>query len=88
MEATADRMRNAINGLPEDARADATAQLDQEVQFYQTVKAAPPEDRPKMLMDHMMAKLAANPNNSRLAPEKRATRYARAVSAREAVKGK
>ncbi len=49
-------MQNAINGLPEYARADAMNQLNQEVQFYQSVKAAAPADRMKMVSDHMMEK--------------------------------
>ncbi len=88
MEAMADRMRNAINGLPEDARAGALDQLNQEVQFFQTVQAAPPDQRPQMIRDHMMAKMANDPRMARMSPEKRAQRYARAVANREAVRGK
>ncbi len=86
MDATADRLRNAINGLPEDARADALTQLDQEVKFYHDVQAAPPEQRPQMMRDHMMQKMGNG--NNRLSPQKRAQRYARLVSNREAAQGK
>ena len=88
MEAMTDRMRNAINGLPEDARAGALDQLNQEMQFFQTVQAAPPDQRPQMIRDHMMAKMANDPRFARFSPEKRAQRYARAVANREAAKSK
>jgi len=86
MDSMAARANNAINGLPEDARESARAQLQQEVDFFKTVQAAPDADKMKMVQDHMMAKMANA--NSRFSPEKRAQRYARAVSARQAVRGK
>ena len=90
MDSMTDRMRNAINGLPPDAQADALNQLNQEVQFYQQVKAAcrPDNDRRKMVMDHMADKMANGNGMNRMSPEKRASRYERAVSNREAVRGK
>ena len=88
MDAMADRMRNAIAGLPEDERPDALNQLDQEVKFYQNVQAAPPEQRFDMIRQHMMSKLANGNGMGRMSPEKRAARFARAVAAREAVRGK
>ena len=88
MDAMADRMRNAINGLPEGARADALAQLNSEVQFFQSVQAAPPDQRPQMIRDHMMTKMANDPRAARFSPEKRAQRYERAVANREQVRGK
>jgi hypothetical protein len=88
MDVMFDRVDNAINGLPPDARADAQAQLANEKQFYQSVQAADPADRPKMIQDHMMTKALNDPRLNKMSPEKRASRYARAVSAREAVRGK
>jgi hypothetical protein len=88
-EAMTDRMSNAINGLPEDARADAQAQLDQEVTFYKNLQKEPAEARPQLLRDHMMAKIAnGNDNAGRRSPEKRAQRYARVVANRETAQGK
>jgi len=88
MDAMADRMTNAINGLPEDARAGALDQLKQEVTFFQSVQAAPADQRSQMVRDHMAAKMANDPRAARFSPEKRAQRYARAVSNREQVRGK
>jgi hypothetical protein len=86
IDATADRLRNAINGLPEEARADALTQLDQEVKFFHDVQLAPPEDRPKMIREHMMSKRGNGFN--RMSPQKRAQMYARLVANREAAQGK
>jgi hypothetical protein len=88
MSAMDDRMRNAINGLPADAQPQALDQLNQEIQFYQNVQAAAPEDRPKMVQEHMMQKMANGGPMDRMSPEKRASRMARSVTAREAVRGK
>ncbi|MCE0498223.1 MAG: hypothetical protein LV481_09800 [Methylacidiphilales bacterium] len=84
----ADRMRNAIEGLPPDARPDALAQLDQEVRFYKDLQAAPEDQRRDRFRAHMLDKMVDNLNNSRRSPEKRAQRYARLVAARIAVTGK
>ena len=83
-----DRMHNAIDGLPPDARADALAQLDQEVRFYKDLQSAPPDQRRDRFMAHMLDKVVDNLNNSRRSPEKRAQRYARLVAARIAATGK
>src|SRR5260221_9741169 len=88
MQIMEDRMRNAINGLPADARGDALDQLNQEVQFYQNVKSAPPDQQPAMLRDHMTQKLAAGNTNSRRSPAKRAQRNQSAVATRLAAQGK
>lgn len=88
MDDMADRMRNAINGLPEDARADALSQLDAEVNFYHSVKAAPQEQQRDMIRQHMMDKMANGNNNWRRSPEQRAQRYARVVANRMAAQGK
>ncbi|MCE0482875.1 MAG: hypothetical protein LV479_01400 [Methylacidiphilales bacterium] len=84
----ADRMRNAINGLPEDARADALNQLNNEVNFYHTVQAAPPEQRRDMIRQHTMEKMTNGNNNWRRTPEQRAARYQRVVSNRMTAQGK
>lgn len=90
MEAATERLRNAISGLPEDERADALTQLDQEVKFFQDVKSAPPEQQPQLIQQHMMAKMANNlaAGNSRRSPEKRAQRFQRMVANRQAATGK
>jgi len=88
MDAMAARTNNAINGLPADEREGARAQLQQEVDFFKSVQAAPDADKMKMMQDHMMAKLANGNGMGRMSPEKRASRMARAVSARQAVRGK
>jgi hypothetical protein len=84
----ADRMRNAINGLPPDERSEANEQLTQEVAFFQSVRTAPPEQRMQMLQQHMTERMADNPNgNGRRSPEKRAQRYQRLVQNRQASMG-
>jgi hypothetical protein len=80
-----DRMRNAINGMPPEARPAATAQLDQEVKFQHDVQLAPPEQRMQMERQHMMGRMGQN--NWRRSPAKRAAMYQRAVSNRQAARG-
>jgi len=87
MEMTADRLRNAIRGLPPEARADANERLDSEVAFFQEVRNAAPENQAKMVRDHMRDKMMANQNNSRRSPKGRAARYQRAVSNRQTAQG-
>jgi hypothetical protein len=82
-----DRMRNAINGLPEEARANALNQLDQENKFHRDVMAAPPEQRQQMLRQHTMDKMVDNNDWKKMTPEKRAQRYQRMVAARQAALG-
>jgi hypothetical protein len=84
--AWADRMRNAINGLPADARQDALQQLDAEIQFSKDVQALPQDQRRQAMMKHMIEKMLYA-DSSRLSPDKRAQRYQRLVSARAAMKG-
>jgi hypothetical protein len=80
-----DRMKNAINGLPEEARPQALAQLNAEDAFRKDVQAAPPDQRQAMMRDHFMKRMG---NNSwRQSPEKRAQRYATAVANRIAARG-
>jgi hypothetical protein len=71
-----DRMRNAINGLPPG------------VQFQKEVQLAPPEQRRKMFMDHMINRRLDSDDNWRRSPEKRAQMYARVVSNRMTAQGK
>jgi hypothetical protein len=83
---TQDRIKNAINGLPEEARPQALAQLTAEVSFMQNVQAAPPDQRRAMMRDHFMNH--RRDNSWRQSPEKRAQRYSAAVSNRIAARGK
>ncbi len=86
-----DRMRNAANGLPDGAKASVLNQLDQEAKFRKDVQAAPPEQQPAMLIQHMQARMADNPDGgrmSRMSPEQRAQRMQRMVSVRMAAQGK
>jgi hypothetical protein len=78
-----DRMQNAINGLPPEARPEATAQLQQEISFRHDLQAAPPDQRMSMMRDH----LKMGQNNWRRSPAKRAQMYQRAVSNRQAARG-
>jgi hypothetical protein len=80
-----DRMSNAIQGLPEDARPGATAQLAQEVKFQKDVQAAAPDQRMAMMRQHFMNRMGQN--NWRRSPEKRAQMYARAVANRQSARG-
>lgn len=82
-----DRMRNAIGGLPEEARSEALNQLQQEDNFHKDVMAAPQEQRQQMLRQHMMDKMVDNNNWKKMTPEKRAQRYQRMVANRIAAKG-
>ncbi len=81
-----DRMRNAINGLPPDAQADAITQLNSEADFRKSVMAAPPDQRRQMMRSHMMSHLGAM-DNWRRSPETRAKMYSRVVANRQAAKG-
>jgi hypothetical protein len=80
-----DRIQNAINGLPAEARPEATAQLQQEVKFRQDLQAAPPDQRMAMMRNHFMNRMGQN--NWRRSPAKRAQMYQRAVSNRQAARG-
>lgn len=84
-----DRMENAVNSLPEDARADAQTQLDDQVKFFKDVQAAPAEQRQDMMRTHfqeMMANMAENAN-SRRSPARMARMAARVVANRVAAQG-
>ena len=87
LDAMADRVRNAINGLPEEDRADALNQLDQEVKFFREVKSAPQDQQIQMIHDHIANKMSDANGASRQSPEKRAARMARIVSNRETAQG-
>jgi len=85
-DAWADRMRNAINGLPTDERPDAIEQLNQEVQFRKDLRALPPEQRRQKMIQHMMERMVYGERLSRLSPEKRAQAYQRMIAMRAAAK--
>jgi len=84
-DAWADRMRNAISGLPPEERPDALQQLTQEVQFRKDIAALPPEQRRPRLMAHFMERMLYA-DHSRMSPEKRAKMYSRMIAARQAAK--
>jgi hypothetical protein len=81
----ADRMANAINGLPPDQRPEAIDQLHQEVAFRKTLDGLPPDQRRQKMFAHMMERMLYA-DRSRLSPERRAKMYARMISMREAAK--
>jgi hypothetical protein len=80
-----DRLRNAIGGLPAAARPAALAQLQDEVQFQREARAAPPDQRRSMMINHFSKHLGEN--FWRQSPEKRAQRYQQAVANRQAARG-
>jgi hypothetical protein len=80
-----DRMRNAINGLPADARPAAQDQLTKEVAFQKQMRGLPRDQRRAMMRQHFMDRIGAN--DWRRSPEKRAQMYARAVSNRQTARG-
>jgi hypothetical protein len=84
-DAWADRMRNAINGLPPDERADATDQLNKEVDFRKKLQGLPPDQRRQMMLQHFAERMLYG-DRSRLSPEKRAKAYQRLVAMRAAAK--
>jgi hypothetical protein len=83
-DAWADRMLNAINGLPADQRPDAIAQLHQEVQFRKALQALPPEQRRQKMAQHFAERMLYGERLSRLSPEKRAKVYQRMIMMRTA----
>lgn len=82
-----DRMRNAINGLPAENRAEALNQLNEQANFRKQMEAAPPDQRRAMMRQYFMDHMDAM-DNWRRSPEKRAQMYQRAVSNRQAARGK
>ena len=82
----ADRMRNAINGLPPDEREDAIAQLNNEIQFRKQIGTLPPERRREVFMQHMAERMLYGERLSRLSPERRALIYQRMIAMRTAAK--
>ena len=85
-DAWADRMRNAINGLPPDERQDATEQLNNEIKFRKDVQALPPEQRRQKMMQHFAERMIYGERLSRLSPVKRAAVFKRMVGLRQAAK--
>jgi hypothetical protein len=84
-DAWADRMRNAINGLPADQRPDALEQLNTEIEFRKKMRTIPSDQRRQMMMQHFMERMLYA-DRSRLSPEKRAKAYQRMIALREAAK--
>ena len=84
--ATDDRLKNAINGLPAEARPAALAQLAQETDFHKQLAAAPPDQRRDLWRKHMMNRPGMF-DNWRMSPEKRSQMYQRAVSNRQNARG-
>ena len=84
-DAWADRMRNAITGLPPDERPDALDQLNQEVQFRKEIAGLPPEQRRPRMMAHFAERMLYA-DRSRVSPEKRAKMYSRMIAMRQAAK--
>ncbi len=88
MESLNERMNNAISGLPEDARADAQAALQDQITFFQNVQAAPPEQRGQMIRTHFQQMMADNlGNNGRRSPQRMARMFQRVVANRQAAQG-
>jgi hypothetical protein len=84
--AWADRMRNAINGLPPDERLDALDQLNKEIQFRKDIQALPPDQRRQKFFQHMAGRMIYGERLSRLSPAKRALVYQRMIAMRTAAK--
>jgi hypothetical protein len=82
----ADRMRNAINGLPPDERPDALDALNHEIDFRKSLQTVPPEKRRQMMAQHFMERMLYGERLSRLSPEKRAQIYHRMIALRAAAK--
>jgi hypothetical protein len=80
-----DRVKNEISALPEEDRAAATSQLQDEDKFRKDVENAPPDARMGMMAQHMEA--AGEHRFSRMAPKARARMYERIVSNRQAATG-
>lgn len=89
MDAMNDRLENAIIGLPDDARADAQAQLDQQVKFFQDVRSAPPDQQQQMMRNHMMEMIANAAENAgaRRSPERMAKMFQMVVANRQSAQG-
>jgi hypothetical protein len=85
-DAWADRMRNAINGLPPDERPDALDQVNKEVQFRKDLRALPPEQRRQKMFQHFAERMIYGERLSRLSPAKRALVYQRMIAMRAAAK--
>jgi hypothetical protein len=84
-DAWADRMRNAISGLPPDQQPDALNQLNQEIQFRKDLRALPLDQRRQKMIQHFAERMLYG-DHSRLSPEKRAKMYQRMIAMREAAK--
>jgi hypothetical protein len=85
-DAWADRMTNAIAGLPADQRPAALQQLNQEVDFRKSLAALPPEERRQKMFAHFAERMIYGERLLRLSPEKRAKVYQRMIAMRQAAK--
>ena len=85
-DAWANRMRNALNGLPPDERPDALDQLTKEIQFRKDMQSLPPEQRRQKMTQHFAERMIYGERLSRLSPAKRAQVYQRMVAMRTAAK--
>ena len=81
----ANRMRNAINGLPADEQAEALDQLNKEIDFRKNLQALPPEQRRQLMLQHFAERMLYG-DSSRLSPEKRAKAFIRLIALRNAAK--
>jgi len=85
-----DRMRNAVNGLPPEARANMLSQLDQLAKLRKDMQNATPEQRQVMRRQQMETRMADNPDGPmrRWSPDKRAQWFQQMVSTRMSAQGK
>ena len=84
-DAWADRLRNAINGLPPDQRPEALDQLNHEVDFRKGLQGLQPDERRQKMFAHFAERMLYA-DRSRLSPEKRAKMYQRMIMMRQAAK--
>lgn len=87
-DAWADRMRNAINGLPPDERPEALDQLNQEIDFRKSLQTLPPEQRRDKFIAHSLERMLYGERLARMSPIKRAQAYQRLIANRTAAKAK
>lgn len=84
-DAWADRMRNAINGLPPDQRPAALEHLTTEIAFRKSLEGLTPDQRRQKMFEHFAERMLYG-DRSRLSPEKRAKFYQRMIALRQAAK--
>lgn len=84
----ADRVDNAINGLPPEAQPAARAKVADEKQRMKESSHLPPDQMMQLMRAHFMEMRMDGNNSWRRSPEKRAKMYSRLVSNRMAATGK